>query len=334
MTPQAQPSTVVLSYPFEGGLYYLLSRENPWGGGPPIKGHPYYEALYGHDPVTTKNRAVNLLTLFDEVILPPADEYLPGHLEFTSGDQYFNPELGIRVFKNWGFGNEARMIAKQLIDQQCIEGVSGNTPLIPIDKAEFIVGRIIEQVRLAVENNAVIIGGESIGKIASQIWRLVGRDIVEVGTGKSAPQFLTFDDSTFRITALGWDCENIEALKGIRTCKEIKQYSAGFRNALFQAAGVADMNTEMRRLMRSAMSSEALAKKVKGCFETVGLGATSVGVIPMLGTPSAAVGLSSFLASKKAERSEQAHQWYLLGPKIREVELRNILDEDETAPKS
>lgn len=185
MASPAQPNAVVLSYPFEGGLYYLLSRENPWNGGPPLKGHPYYEALYGPDPLKAKNSAVDLLALFDEVHLPPADEYLPEHVEFTSGDQYFNPELGIRVFKDWEFGDEARQIAKSLIEQQRIEEFSNGTPLFPVDRAEFVLGRIIEQVRLAVENNAVLVGGESIGNIASQIWRLVGRNILEIGTGKS-----------------------------------------------------------------------------------------------------------------------------------------------------
>lgn len=36
----------------------------------------------------------------------------------------------------------------------------------------------------------------------------------------------------------------------------------------------------------------------------------------------------SVVAYKQAERKEQDHQWYLLGPKLRELELRSILQDE------
>ena len=88
------------------------------------------------------------------------------------------------------------------------------------------------------------------------------------------------------------------------------------------------MNTEMRRLMREAMSYEAVARKAKGAFETSGVAATIAGTIPLLGTPAGLAGLGSYLACRKAERKEASHKWYLLGTKMRETDLKRILNQD------
>lgn len=80
--------------------------------------------------------------------------------------------------------------------------------------------------------------------------------------------------------------------------------------------------------MREAMQSEAIWRRAKGVLETVGVASTCIGVIPSVGTLASLAGLSSFLKYKQAERKEQGHQWYLLGPKLRELELRSILQDE------
>ena len=293
---------------------------------PAITGHPYYEALYGDNALTSKNHAVNLLTLFDEVMLPPADEYLPDHIQYRVGNQYYHPDLGIRVGDEWDFLREADRIAEKLMRESDIAAFIVENTNLPND-IKFFLGRLIEQLRLATKHGAVIVGGEAVGRLAAKVWRLVQYDVIDICGPYPSPDFFSFEDDSFKVTALTWECEDVESLKAIRTSSEIKSYSLKFRKALFEAVNGDDMKKEMRRLMREAMDSEAIAKKAKGAFETVGALSNSVGAIPVLGTPATLAGLGAFLGGKKAERSEQEHQWYLLGVKMREADLRRIVQE-------
>ena len=329
MASDNQKKNAVLSFPYEGGLYYLFSRENP-SAPPPLRGHPYYEALYGDDPLRSKNDAVNLSILFDEVLLPPADEYLPDHQEHSVGNAYFHPELRVRVSRDWDFVREADEIAKLLMQDAEILKLATALPELPQnpEKFEFLLSRVIGQLRLALQNNAVIIGGPTAGQLVTAVWRLVEHDITEIGAKHPCPTFLPFGEDLFNVTALTWDCKDVDALKAIRTSKEVIEYSDRFRRALFSAASSQDMSKSMRRLMYEAMQNEAISRRAKGALETVGVASTAIGAIPAIGTPAALVGLKSFLAYKQAERKEQSHQWYLLGLKIRELELKSILQEE------
>jgi len=55
--------------------------------------------------------------------------------------------------------------------------------------------------------------------------------------------------------------------------------------------------------------------------------ATGAGLIPapQVAIPAALVGLASFLGYKQAERAAEKQQWYLLGAKIRELDLQRVL---------
>lgn len=328
MQPIDPKKKAVMTFPYEGGLYYLFSRENPMGQ-PPERGHPYYESLYGDNPRESKNNAVNLMTLFEEVLLPPADEYLPDYRQCSTEQGYYNPDLRVRVGRDWDFLIEARQIAASLIRDGQLLNLLNNFPELPQDpaKLQFLLERIIGQLKLAIQNNAVIIGGQSAGHLVSEVWRLAEHEITEVGSKTSCPDVLSFGKESFKVTALAWECDDVNSLRAIRSSMEIREYADSFRDALFSAANSDEMNREMRRLMREAMDSEAIAKRVKGALETVGVTSTGVGLIPGLGTPASLVGLASFLGYKKAEREEQKHQWYLLGTKIREVSLKQILQE-------
>jgi hypothetical protein len=192
MKTQTVKNHVVLAYPYEGGLYYLLSRENP-NGGPPVKGHPYYESLYGPDPTKTKSQSVNLLALFDTVLLPPADEYLPEHGTYDTVDGYYHPRLRIRVSKDWDFASEASDIASKISKESMMPDFVTTADGLPRDANNliFIIARIIEQLRLAAENDAVIVGGAATCRLSAWIWELIGQDITELGGAAVKPRAIS-----------------------------------------------------------------------------------------------------------------------------------------------
>lgn len=326
---RVEPTAAVLSYPYEGGLFYLLSRENKYPA--PLKGHPYYEALYGENPELTRSNAVNLASLFDKIILPPADDYLPDSTKSTDGKHYYNSELRLAVTMDWEFSSEARNMADRILDDPTIIRIFSEQPDLPKDpkKARFLLARITEQLKYASDHEAVLIADDSAAGLISAVSRLVRSDIHKANSSPGGPAILKFNDKSFKATALSWNCENVDAFRGIRQSNEITQYATGFRKALLTASKSADLESEMRRLMRQAMSYEAISKRTKGAFETTGLLTDIVGFIPVVGNIANVVGLGSSAGSALAERKVNDFQWYLLGPKMHEVDLQRVLREGE-----
>lgn len=155
------------------------------------------------------------------------------------------------------------------------------------------------------------------------MWRLVGRDISSGGV--TQPPTIAFTEDIFDAIALTWHCKDVEALVNIRTSPEICAYSASFREAVFNASQKDNLKNELLNLMHQAMDSEAIASKAKGAVEIAGLGTTVIGMIPVVGNLAAAASLGEFLYYKQLERKETSARWYLLGNKIREVDLKAVL---------
>src|ERR1039458_6255097 len=99
---------IVLGFPYDGALFWLLSTmgHHNQKGQPYSGGHPYYERLYGPRHFKIAPKAASLCVLYDEVITAPADVGLPEYRSYETGDGYFNPHLGLRT--NWSDFRTAR----------------------------------------------------------------------------------------------------------------------------------------------------------------------------------------------------------------------------------
>ena len=321
---------IVLGYPYDGGLYYLLSRLNP-APPPQIKGHPYYEDLYGPDPLANQIWAVNLVVPFDNILLPPADEFLPDLSLYSSGDSYFNPDIRLRVNHIWDFKRDAQKIAHLLLQNTSIV----NTLIangLPTNEgtAQFILSSMIEQLRLALENNAVLVVGDGGSAVVDQVFRYVASDLTTKKVTANAPPTLTITSRTLRLINLDWQCKNFDSFVEIRQSKAISEYGIGVRKALTSAKGTKDLESELVRLMQKAFTSAEIARTAKGAFEVAGVGSNIAGVVPVAGSVASLIGIGSYLAQKAAEHKEKEYEWYLIGAKLREIELNNILRKRDT----
>jgi hypothetical protein len=87
---------VVLSYPFAGAVYWWFARQNPDRLNVDMRSvrprHGYYSALY-ENPARNVDVALSCLVIFDQVILPSADAWLPS-VQNASGEREV-PELDI-----------------------------------------------------------------------------------------------------------------------------------------------------------------------------------------------------------------------------------------------
>lgn len=321
----AMSDNVVFGYPYEGGLWYLLSRKNP-AFAPPITGHAYYESLYGPDPLSARSQAANLAILFDQVLIPPADEYLPDHQTYCKDDGYFHPDLRIRVPLDWESERDLFTLAQNLIADEVIAKTLKIHQMLPNDsfQAQHLIQRTLAQIRLALKNDAVFIAGDGVAAFVRDLWPFIIDHMGVPDGSNSNPEPLIVGTETLNVVGLDWACNDLDALAVVRQSKQITQYGTEFRHIL-RSSSSATVRENLLGAMRKAMQDEDVAKMAHAAFTTTGVASTVAGVIPLLGTPAALLGLSTFLASKQAERTAEANRWYLLGARLREVDLMSSL---------
>jgi len=85
----------LISHPFSGALYafFAVHNENRFRDPEPKDPHPYYRTLYGDAFPRYQEMALTLLLLFDEIVMVPADAYLPKGY-WRPDKTYHNPHLG------------------------------------------------------------------------------------------------------------------------------------------------------------------------------------------------------------------------------------------------
>lgn len=77
--------------------------------------------------------------------------------------------------------------------------------------------------------------------------------------------------------------------------------------------------------MKKSMEQEQISKYVAGAFETVGSVANVGGLIPVIGSITTAIGITSDASARTLRTIETKKQWYLVGTKMREIILKDTL---------
>lgn len=319
------PDKAVLSYPYEGGMYYLMSKaqdvSRDW------RGHPYYESLYGPTPEAHQVAAANLSALYETIILAPADAYLPDYHTYSVGGLYFHPDLRLSANMHVPPNEDDTSAARRLLRINEIR----NTLAINwahVDNsqfAEFLLVQVIRQIRLALQEDAALLGGKEVADLVKQVFFHMRHDLEIPAVELQEPLQVTYPDSHLSIIGLDWKCTSVDEFAEVRQSKEISQYAKEFRKCLESVQSSDDKERSLLTIMRRAMEQEEVSRKAKEAFETVGDFADILGAIPILGTATNLAGLTAKLATENRERSELHHKWYLLGPKMREVSLQTLL---------
>jgi hypothetical protein len=321
-------TNAVLGYPYESGLYFMFSRTNP-SGPSPTRGHPYYEALFGSNPLEQQFKAANLASLFDTVLLAGADEYLPDNHLYSTGESYYHPDLRVRVPEGaWPRFEEAEAFAKKLSTESLLAELvqRGYFPSDPYQLQE-VVARTIMQMRLASSHHAVLVLGDGGAALANRILALAQTEcLTGIDSSSASACLLHFPDSVLPLVGLDWRCEDIDSFAAIRQSKEISCYGRAFRDKVATISDPQALRDALVDLMRDAMDHQSIAARTKGAFETTGSAANIAGFIPVVGTVASLIGVGADAAARAAGRYERQSHWYLMGPKLREVALKAMLN--------
>ncbi|MGC3971453.1 MAG: hypothetical protein QM775_30170 [Pirellulales bacterium] len=321
-------SEAVLGFPYDNGMHYMFSRLNPHG---PISetGNLYYEALYTLSPMEQQIRAANIGALFDTILLAPADEYLPDRKSYEKDGVYYHSDLRVKMpVKLWPHGDDL----DKLIDQMEVDPVALNLieqGSLPITQAHLhaVVRRIVAQLILASSHRATIVFGDAGMVLANRILEILqnrpSEQLNDLGRDAS---ILHFPEAVMPVIGFDWRCDSVDSFAAVRQSKEITQYSQDFRETIASVEDPLQLRATLLQRMREAMDWEAVAARAKATFETVGTTANIAGLFPVLGTLASLVNVHADMAQRAATRTESNSQWYLLGPKMREVALKDMLE--------
>jgi hypothetical protein len=319
------PDTIIPAFPYEGALYWLFSER----GTPEYKGgHSYYLSLYGPEHDRVVPRATALAALFDRLILAPADARLPDYRAYSHGDTYEHPDL--RITMNWEphkeWDDENRAIAKILIKSDVIGALLASVPLFASDNLirEHFLCRSLLQIRLSQIYSGVLIGNSFFNRIYDAIIREVGEAVFSIPID-GQQMVWTLEERTLNIVGLDFPADSIDSFSAIRQSREISEYATEFRAAISSAMTTGDATNSLLQLMKKAMDQDEIRAKAAGGFQALGSAANVGGLVPVLGTFASGIGIGADVASRKLGRASLKKQWYLLGPKMKEVALKSML---------
>jgi hypothetical protein len=321
-------AVVIPAFPYEGAFLWFIADER-------VRKHSghYYEILYGPERNTIATRAAALSCLFPEIVLAPADAQLPDQDKYQTGRSYRHPDLRLSVpyesedYNEWSDLNQE--IAKAVAGDPDVETVLAGLPHLKHDekRKHHFLCRLILQNRLAKSTGATLIGNAAFHRISA----LAAQTIVSVtGSGQkpteAEPKNLGISERLLDVVGLNFSPDNLDVFAAIRESKDITSYATSFRQALVSAAASpSELEARLLQLMRDAMESEDVSKKVSGGFSTAGSVLEVAGLVPVIGTVAGALGMGTDVGKRVADKCAEGKSWYLLGSKMQEVGIRDRL---------
>lgn len=301
---------IVPAYPYEGALYWLFSER---GGTSYTGSHGYYKSLYGLNHSVVLPKASALACLFDNILMTPADAQIPrdSSLRVSFGGEYME------------WNDEVEELAKRLLQKQEVHTLVSKNPDFPEEFSQFhFMCRTISQMIIADKTNAILVGNSFFNQIYSEVAKELGQIYTKGSTPNSS---WSLDLELLDIVGLDFGTADLDKFAAIRQNNEISGYSSEFRKAISEASSKPDLQKQLILLMKKAMEQEQISKHVAGAFETVGSVANVGGLIPVIGSITTAVGITSDASARTARSIETKKQWYLIGTKMQEVILKNTL---------
>jgi len=266
--------------------------------------------------------------LFEEIVLSSADIGLPdvhGHMQ--SERVYTHP--GLRLSMDWRTGEwspEYEDVARRLRDRGLVDGLlKKHGHLFDSDFAvkQFLC-RLALQVRVALENEAILLGGQTFREFYDASISVIGK-CFGMSTSDADGLLLTFKSKDLDILGLDFSPSDLDGFVEIRAESTIRAYGTEWREAIAAASGSENMREALQDAMEKAMDQEAVARRAKGAFETVGSFGNFASLIPVVGSAASAAGIAADAGARVAEAAGDAYHWYAIGSKMSEISVQAAL---------
>lgn len=306
-------ASVIPAFPYEGALYWFFGEVTVRHS----RTHPYYRSLYGPDVENTAVRAAALACLFERIVLARADAVLP-------------ESSGLRLVvepSQAEWDEQDGQVARAALQTDAIKSVlDGHAFFRGDDWAQrHLITRSVQQMRLAVRTGSTLIGNQFFHDISKFLAPIIRQVLGHDSLGSKPEPPIALDTGVLPVVGLDFAPSSVEAFAAVRESKEVAAYAAGFREALSRAVESGDLREQMLRLMRQAMDHERVAELAVKGFESAGSMLNFAGLVPVLGTVTTIAGIGVDASARLAERTAATNRWYLLGPKLQEVQLKELI---------
>ena len=309
---------IILGHPFAGSLYKFF--ENQLSKHPheePIL-HPYYRDLFGSSYNHWNDLTFALFTIFDEIIIPPADADIPNYNKYIVNDTYRNKELGLYFSWKDFFTDEIReQVAKDLenphihnfLHQYSIEEKIG----------------ILEYVRLYINlskkyNCPVLCGGEYqklFSYLTSSNKSYLSDDVLSNNVN------VVFTQTHLNLNITAFNISSLDTLYELKSDKEIKAYAKSYRKIIHQYGSTTQTETAIKDLLQTSLSKNMFYNKVSSILDTSSLVCSYAGLMPIIGMPFSILSLGSTHLSTAFKNNK--YNWYQLFYAIDKVDKNMII---------
>lgn len=309
---------VILSHPYSGAIYWWFANQGDIDPDQKSKKprHGYYRTLYG-DVDKNLDTALACAVVFDDIILPSADSFIPGDVSNLGMTGSWEP-----ITEAWKITSD---LGSVLLEDEGIKKVLSKVPRNARNQAIWYA---VADILLAQEHNAPI--------ICAPGRRALVQRLVELGIGGLSPlaseallRLGVNVSSGLRdyVTIVGLDVisRDAESLGRIKWNSDIRNYATKFQSALFglsEQAPIGDLYDAIGQAWESAEARRGL----KGFFSATTRTLSVFGLIPAVGTVTGAAALASDAASSVAGRMEKKASWYELGPEMMRLERLDSLE--------
>lgn len=295
---------IILGHPFAGSLYKFFENQlSEYPHEEPIL-HPYYRDLFGSSYNHWSDLTFALFTIFDEIIIPPADAYIPDHHKYIVNDTYRNKELGLYFSWKDFFTDEIReQVAKDLENPYIYNFLQQYSH-------EEKIG-ILKYVRLYINlsqkyNCPVLCGGEYQKLFAY----LTNTNETYISNTITDNTNVSFTQTHLNLNIAAFNISSLDTLYELKSDKEIKAYAKNYRKIIHKYGSTAQTETEIKKLLQISLSKNLFYNKASSILDTSSLVCSYAGLMPVIGMPFSILSLGGTHLSTVLKNNK--YNWYQL----------------------
>ena len=304
--------------------------------------HPYYISLYRQSGKRHSDRFATFAAISSKILLPVVDWNVRGHRQAPAPSEWGVFESGC-LFNEWDVDVEifvGLLLARRVFSHKVYAalkdvGVHDNAS-DNRRKLEHGLGtvngfafhhlcRLIQQIRVASDLGVhLVLGDEERGAI---------REIGEIAYHEKLPlptelpdlrNLETIDGGNLAGGLLNFSPPDPKSIIAVRKDKEVQRYAKAIEPYLVVPSGLHSQRG-MVNAMRKALERSEDARKVQTVFEISSWVGHALHYIPVVGHFFGGIQALTEIGQKWATRDQKRQEWFLLGPKMSEISIRDYI---------
>lgn len=297
-------SEIILGHPFTGSIYKFFNEqlsESP--DKDPIQ-HPYYKDLYGNSPHDYFELAITLLSLYDKIIIPPADAHIPDYRTYVSGSIYYNPNLGLYydwedTFRDFLYEQVQHDLESPYLKQLLAS--------YPEREAAGIVHYARLYLLLSQKYNCPVLCG---GKYEQVYTYLLNDSNSSDKTQAPQHNIVNFTNNYLHVYSPAFQVSSLDSLYQIKENTEIKKYAKNYQKIVERHDDAAVSETAFNNLLKESLSKDEFYNTISGILSFTSLILSTLGLLPGIGLPLSIASIGGSIVSERIKNNK--YNWYQL----------------------